>query len=113
MEKSPDIAVKKMVLQMEKVGCENTFDRFDQQKLHCSLGMVGVCCRNCNIGPCRITKKSPRVVPGADADFIITRNLLRWVAVGVAANGTGARGREIMLALKASAEGSLKLSILG
>jgi len=32
-------------------------------------------------------------VCGADADLIVARNLLRWVAAGVAAHG--ARGREI------------------
>jgi len=111
LENTPDPAVKAMLLQMEKVGCETPFDRFDQQKPHCSFGMAGICCRNCNIGPCRITKKSPRGVCGADADLIVARNLLRWVAAGVAAHG--ARGREIMLALKASAEGRLQIPIKG
>src|SRR5271157_4654993 len=60
LENTPDPAVKEMLLQMEKVGCETPFDRFDQQKPHCSFGMAGICCRNCNIGPCRITKKSYR-----------------------------------------------------
>jgi len=111
LENTPDPAVKAMLLQMEKVGCETPFDRFDQQKPHCSFGMAGICCRNCNIGPCRITKRSPRGVCGADADLIVARNLLRWVAAGVAAHG--ARGREIMLALKASAEGRLQIPIKG
>lgn len=111
LEHTPDPAVKKMLLQMERVGCETPFDRFDQQKPHCNFGMAGICCRNCNNGPCRITRKSPRGVCGADADLIVARNLLRWVAAGVAAHG--ARGREIMLALKASAEGKLKLPIAG
>lgn len=111
LENTPDPAVKQMLLQMEKVGCETPFDRFDHQKPHCSFGMAGVCCRNCNNGPCKITKKSPRGVCGANADLIVARNLLRWVAAGMAAHG--ARGREIMLALKASAEGSLKLPIVG
>ncbi len=111
LKQTPDPAVKSMLLHMEKVGCETPFDRFDQQKPHCNFGMAGICCRNCNNGPCRVTRKSPRGVCGADADLIVARNLLRWVAAGVAAHG--ARGREIMLALKASAEGSLKLPIAG
>jgi anaerobic carbon-monoxide dehydrogenase catalytic subunit len=111
LENTPDPAVKELLLRMEKVGCETPFDRFDQQKPHCSFGMAGICCRNCNIGPCRITKKSPRGACGADADLIVARNLLRWVAAGAAAHG--ARGREIMLTLKAAAEGSLNLQILG
>jgi carbon-monoxide dehydrogenase catalytic subunit len=63
------------------------------------------------MGPCRITAKSPVGVCGADADVIVARNLLRWVAAGVAAHA--ARGREVMLALKAAAEGRLDLPILG
>jgi len=63
------------------------------------------------MGPCRITKKSPRGVCGADADLIVARNLLRWVAAGVAAHG--ARGREIMLALKAAGEGILDMPVAG
>lgn len=111
LEYTPDPAVREMLLHMEKAGCETCFDRFDSQKPHCTFGMAGVCCRNCNMGPCRITKKSSRGVCGADADLIVARNLLRWVAAGVAAHG--ARGREIMLALKASAQGLLQIPIAG
>ncbi|WP_334293587.1 anaerobic carbon-monoxide dehydrogenase catalytic subunit [Herbinix hemicellulosilytica] len=111
MENTPDYAVREMLGYMEKMGCETCFDRFDSQKPHCNFGIAGVCCRNCNIGPCRITKKSPRGVCGADADLIVARNLLRWVAAGVAAHG--ARGREIMLALKAAGEGVLNIPIAG
>jgi carbon-monoxide dehydrogenase catalytic subunit len=63
------------------------------------------------MGPCRITPKSPRGVCGADAHLIVARNILRWTAAGVAAHG--ARGREVMLALKGAADGTLDLPILG
>ena len=63
------------------------------------------------MGPCRITPKSPKGVCGADAHLIVARNILRWTAAGVSAHG--ARGREVMLALKGAAEGSLDLPILG
>lgn len=96
---------------MEDAGCETCFDRFDSQKPHCTFGMAGVCCKNCNVGPCRVTKKSPKGVCGADADLIVARNLLRWVAAGTASHG--ARGREIMLALKAAGEGVLNIPIGG
>lgn len=109
LEQTPDPAVREMLGHLEAAGCETCFDRFDAQKPHCSIGIAGVCCKNCNIGPCRITKKSPRGVCGADADLIAARNLLRWVAAGVAAHG--ARGREVMLALKAAAEGRVNLTI--
>lgn len=111
IENTPDPAVREMLVHMEKLGCETCFDRFDRQKPHCSFGIAGVCCKNCNIGPCRISKKSPRGVCGANADLIVARNLLRWVASGVAAHG--ARGREIMLALRAAGEGVLNIPISG
>lgn len=111
IEHTPDPAVREMLLHMEKVGCETCFDRFDSQKPHCNFGIAGVCCKNCNIGPCRISKKSPRGVCGADADLIVSRNLLRWVAAGAAAHG--ARGREVMLALRAAGEGVLNIPISG
>ena len=43
--------------------------------------------------------------------MIVARNLLRWVAAGVAAHG--ARGREIMLALRAAGAGVLDMPISG
>ena len=111
LEQTPDPAVRQMLRHFETAGLETPFDRFDAQKPHCSFGMAGICCKNCNMGPCKITKKSPRGVCGADADLIVARNLLRWVAAGTAAHG--ARGREVMLALKASGEGRLNMPIAG
>ncbi|NLF16269.1 MAG: carbon monoxide dehydrogenase [Lentisphaerae bacterium] len=111
LRETPDPAVKAMLQRFREIGCETCFDRFDAQKPHCAFGLAGVCCKNCNMGPCKITRKSPRGVCGADADLIAARNLLRWVAAGVAAHG--ARGREVMLALKAAGEGRLDLPVLG
>jgi carbon-monoxide dehydrogenase catalytic subunit len=106
-----DPATSSMLEHLAELGCDTCFDRFDAQKPHCAFGLAGSCCRMCNMGPCRITAKSPVGVCGADADVIVARNLLRWVAAGVAAHA--ARGREVMLALKAAAEGRLDLPILG
>ena len=72
---------------------------------------TGICCKNCFMGPCKITKKAPRGVCGADADLIVARNMLRSLASGAAAHG--ARGRESMLALKRSGEGAFNLPIEG
>lgn len=103
LEKTPDPAVKEMIIHLTKNGVETVFDRFDAQKAHCGYGLEGTCCRICHMGPCSVTSKSPRGVCGADADVIVARNILRWVAAGVSAHG--ARGREVLLALKAAAEG--------
>jgi len=103
--------VRKMLEHMEQAGIETPFGRFDAQKPHCGFGLNGTCCKNCHMGPCKITPKSPKGVCGADAHLIVARNILRWTAAGVAAHG--ARGREVMLALKGAADGSLNLPILG
>ena len=108
---TPDPAVREMLAVADQLGIETPFDRFDQQKPHCSFGLAGVCCKVCNMGPCRVTSKSPRGVCGADADLIVARNLLRGAAAGVAQHGMHAR--EVMLALKWAAEGRLNLPILG
>ena len=111
LEQTPDPAVREMLVHMEKLGCDTTFDRFDQQKPQCSFGLAGVCCKICNMGPCKITPKSPRGVCGADADLIVSRNLLRSAASGVAQHG--AHAREILLSLKFAAEGRLDLPLIG
>lgn len=111
LARTPDPAVREMLVHLEQAGIETPFDRFDAQKPHCGFGLSGTCCKNCHMGPCRITPKSPKGVCGADAHLIVARNILRWTAAGVSAHG--ARGREVMLALKGAAEGSLDLPILG
>lgn len=111
MAQTPDPAVRQMLARMEELGLETVFDRFDAQGTQCGYGLEGTCCRICNMGPCHINSRSPRGVCGADADVIVARNILRWIAAGVAAHG--ARGREVLLALKAAAEGRTDLPIRG
>lgn len=60
------------------------FDRFKDQEVKCGYGELGVCCRLCSNGPCRITPDSPKGVCGATADSIVARNFLRSVAAGSA-----------------------------
>ncbi len=79
------------------------FNRMEEQRLKCGYGEMGVCCRLCSNGPCRITPDSPKGVCGATADSIVARNFLRAVAAGSAcylhvAESTASR-------LKAIAEG--------
>ena len=87
LDNVPDPAVKEMMLRMEQLGYDTAFDRFDKQQPQCSFGLSGTCCLICNMGPCRITPKSPRGVCGADADLIVARNLLRGAAAGAAQHG--------------------------
>ena len=111
LDNVPDPAVKEMMLRMEQLGYDTAFDRFDKQQPQCSFGLSGTCCRICNMGPCRITPKSPRGVCGADADLIVARNLLRGAAAGAAQHGMHAR--ELILMLKWAAQGKLDIPIIG
>ena len=111
VSQTPDPAVREMLLRMEQLGIDTAFDRFDQQKPQCNFGLAGICCKICNMGPCRITAKASKGVCGADADLIVARNLLRSAAAGAAQHGMHAR--EVMLALKWAAEGRLDVPILG
>lgn len=111
LEQTPDPAVRDLMLRMEQIGLDTTFDRFDKQKPQCGFGLSGICCKICNMGPCRVTPKAPKGVCGADADLIVARNLLRAGAAGVAQHGMHAR--EVMLSLKYAAEGKLNIPIIG
>ncbi|NLF30510.1 MAG: anaerobic carbon-monoxide dehydrogenase catalytic subunit [Planctomycetes bacterium] len=77
-----------------KAGAEGVPTCFSRLAAHgppCAFGTSGLCCRVCNLGPCRITRQRPRGVCGADADTIVARNLLRQVAAGSAAHCDHAR----------------------
>lgn len=82
---------------------ETCFTRFEQQGKQCKFGVEGVCCKNCHMGPCKITPRSPLGVCGANADTIVARNFLREVVGGTAAHSDHAR--HLVLRLKAISEG--------
>lgn len=111
IDQTPDPAVREMMLRAEQIGMDTAFDRFDAQQPQCSFGLAGVCCKICNMGPCKITPKSPKGVCGADADLIVARNLLRSAAAGASQHGMHAR--EVILSLKWAAEGRLNIPIMG
>ncbi len=79
---------------------QTVWDRALLQEPHCGFGQLGICCKNCNLGPCRIDPfgEGPQVgVCGADADVISARNLLRHIAAGAGCHND--HGREIVKAL--------------
>lgn len=77
-------------------GISTAYQRRQQIK-PCPIGSEGLCCKHCNMGPCRITAKNPTGVCGATADTIIARNFARMVAAGTAAHSDHAR--EVTLTL--------------
>jgi len=84
-------------------------DRYEQQQPGCRFGREGICCRICNMGPCRAstTAKGVRVgVCGAGADTIAARNLVRMIAAGTAAHSD--HGRDVAHTFLLMAKGQAK-----
>jgi len=82
------------------------WDRLESQEPQCGFGRLGLCCRHCLMGPCRIDPfgDGPQEgVCGATADTIVARGLLRALLGGAAAHSD--HGREIVHALALAAEG--------
>lgn len=105
-EKSIDRATGRMLSLAEQSGIETAWDRLDKQQPQCGFGLLGICCRNCNMGPCRIDpfgSGAQKGVCGADADTIVARNLLRAIAAGAAAHSD--HGRDIVETLFHAAKG--------
>ena len=94
---------RQMLRKAERDGIETVWDRLEQQTPHCKFGESGVCCRICTMGPCRVSKKAPLGVCGADADVIVARNFGRFLAGGAA--GHSDHGRDCIEAFHAVAYG--------
>ena len=93
-DRSIDPASQEMLSVSSRAGMETAWDRFDKQQPQCGFGELGLCCRNCNMGPCRIDpfgEGPSKGVCGATADIIVARNLLRSIAAGAAAHSDHAR----------------------
>jgi carbon-monoxide dehydrogenase catalytic subunit len=107
LSKSIDPTVHQMLARAEELGLETAWDRYEAMLPQCGFGELGVCCRNCNMGPCRISpfeEEGPKAgVCGATADIIVARNLLRMIAAGAAAHSD--HGRDVAHTLLLTAEG--------
>jgi carbon-monoxide dehydrogenase catalytic subunit len=105
-KRSSDKAAQEMIQHMADKGLENAWDRLDKQTPQCGFGKKGICCRLCTMGPCRVSKKAPLGVCGADADTIVARNFLRAVAAGTSAHSD--HGRTVAEVFLATARGETK-----
>jgi len=73
---------------------ETVWDRYETMQPQCGFGSLGICCRNCSMGPCRIDPfgEGPQAgVCGATADTIAARNLARMIAGGASAHSEHGR----------------------
>jgi carbon-monoxide dehydrogenase catalytic subunit len=106
-ERSVDPAAQYMLRIAEKENLETAWDRLEAQQPQCGYGELGLCCRHCNMGPCRIDpfdETGPQKgVCGATADTMVARGLLRAIAAGAAAHSD--HGRDIAHTFLLTAEG--------
>ncbi|MDD3311045.1 anaerobic carbon-monoxide dehydrogenase catalytic subunit [Pseudodesulfovibrio sp.] len=94
---------KAMIRKGRAEGVETVHERLAKQTPHCKFCELGTTCRNCTMGPCRISEKNPRGVCGADADVVVARNFGRFVTGGAA--GHSDHGRDLIEVLEAIVEG--------
>jgi anaerobic carbon-monoxide dehydrogenase catalytic subunit len=108
-EKSLDNTVNYMLDKVKKEGLETVWDRSEQQEPRCGFGELGICCRNCYMGPCRIDpfgEGAQKGVCGATAEVIAARNFGRMIAAGTAAHSDHGRDVAKTLLLAAKHPGS-------
>jgi len=104
--RSVDPAARRMIEHCAAEGYQTAWDRFDAVQPQCDFGPLGLCCKNCVLGPCRIDpfgEGAQRGVCGATADTIAARNLIRHIAAGAAAHSD--HGRDVVHTLLLMAEG--------
>jgi carbon-monoxide dehydrogenase catalytic subunit len=107
LSRSIDPTVHEMLARAEALGLETAWDRFEAMLPQCGFGELGLCCRHCNMGPCRISpfeEEGPKQgICGATADILVARGLIRMIAAGAAAHSD--HGRDIAHTLLLTAEG--------
>ncbi|OQX09243.1 MAG: carbon-monoxide dehydrogenase catalytic subunit [Desulfobulbaceae bacterium A2] len=98
---------RQMIRKAQTEGIATAWDRLKTQTPHCTFCELGTTCRNCTMGPCRISSKPEGKmrlgVCGADEHVIVARNFGRFVAGGAA--GHSDHGRDLIEVLEAIVEG--------
>jgi carbon-monoxide dehydrogenase catalytic subunit len=84
---------------------ETVWGRSEQQEPRCGFGELGICCRMCHMGPCRIDpfgQGAKLGVCGATPELIVVRNFCRMIAGGSAAHSD--HGRSVAKTLLLAAQ---------
>jgi anaerobic carbon-monoxide dehydrogenase catalytic subunit len=95
---SIDVGTQEMIARAQALGIDTVFDRAVTMK-PCAIGMQGICCKNCAMGPCRLPlpkggiegKDNRKGLCGATANTIAARNFIRMIAGGAAAHSDHGR----------------------
>ncbi len=105
-EASIDLTTQELIARAQELGVETIFDRAMNLK-PCAIGIQGICCKNCAMGPCRLPlpkggiegEDTRKGMCGATANTIAARNFIRMIAAGAAAHSDHGRGvAEVFLA---------------
>jgi carbon-monoxide dehydrogenase catalytic subunit len=81
-------------------GIQTSFSRAaDFRPCTIGNGQSGVCCKNCYMGPCRLTKDGQVGICGATIETVAARNLARAIAAGASAHSD--HGRDLAFTLQA------------
>jgi len=95
---SMDVGTQEMLARAQALDIETIFDRSVKMK-PCNIGLQGICCKNCAMGPCRVPlpkggiegEDTRKGLCGATANTIAARNFARMVAAGAAAHSDHGR----------------------
>ncbi len=110
---SADPAAQYMLEKARAADIETGWDRFEVMQDACAFGSLGLCCRNCLWGPCRIDPfgEGPvKGVCGIGADGMVARNLCRMTATGTAAHADhGAHILDVLARLDAGEKSDFRV----
>lgn len=104
-----DQSCQSMFSDLHGEGVTTIMDRASAQGAQCRFGSLGLCCRICLQGPCRINpmgKEPTTGICGARDYTIVARYIDRMIAGGTASHS--AHGKEIAHVLLGVAEGRIK-----
>ena len=93
-----DPASQMLIARAQQLGIDTVFDRAVQMK-PCNIGIQGICCKNCSMGPCRLPlpkggiegEDTRKGLCGATANTIAARNFIRMIAGGASAHSDHGR----------------------
>jgi carbon-monoxide dehydrogenase catalytic subunit len=108
-QRSIDPATQRTLELAAERDIHTVWDRYEAMQPQCGFGKLGVCCRICNMGPCRIDPfggGATQGVCGATADTIAARNLIRMIGGGAAAHSD--HGRDVAHTMLLMAKGEAK-----
>ncbi len=113
-KKTLDKATENVVSQAAAAGIPLAFDRYEDMSPVCRFGLMGLDCKACTQGPCRVNPfdATNGTTCGRDRENIVASSFLRLVCDGAVANATfagaqGAAAGAIFEGIAAANEGML------